>query len=460
MVVAIASLFLTLASLAAAQVAPSVAVDPSIPQSAATGPLGFVVPPLSALTSGAPPGPTQAITNTFAFGASPTISGAAPIPTFVAGNAVAQGYPPLDQIPPIDSPQVKAWVASINWAQVPNFTPTDGTCGGSPAAAADPTRCWWTCGGCTRDTDIQSCPDKLTWGLSYDDGPSPYTPLLLNYLNEKNYKSTFFVVGSRVVSRPDMVVAEYMTGHQISIHTWSHASLTKLSNEQIVAELAWTKKAIKDVIGITPNTFRPPYGDIDDRVRAIAAQLGLTPIMWTQYTENGVRTTFDTTDWNIPGGQATGPSAVSKFEAILNTYVPKLNTGFIVLEHDLYQSTVDLAVGYFIPLAEKANKYKFASIIQCLGLPNSEAYIETSANATATLKHSGTAPVFQATVGTGTAAAPTITTGSAATSAAPVSAGNSALPSVSNKGSGASRFSTASVVVALAFVAGAVAFAA
>lgn len=32
-----------------------------------------------------------------------------------------------------------------------------------------------------RSTDITVCPDKLDWGLSYDDGPSPYTPLLLDY---------------------------------------------------------------------------------------------------------------------------------------------------------------------------------------------------------------------------------------------------------------------------------------
>ena len=35
-------------------------------------------------------------------------------------------------------------------------------------------------------------------------------------------KSTFFVVGSRVIERPAVVVAEYMAGHEISVHTWSH----------------------------------------------------------------------------------------------------------------------------------------------------------------------------------------------------------------------------------------------
>lgn len=103
----------------------------------------------------------------------------------------------------------------------------------------------------------------MDWGLTYDDGPSPYTSDLLAYLDEVKLKSTFFVVGSRVISYPEILQAEYMAGHQIAVHTWSHASLTTLTNEEIIAELGWTKKVIKDVLGVTPNMMRPPTGDIE-----------------------------------------------------------------------------------------------------------------------------------------------------------------------------------------------------
>jgi len=43
-----------------------------------------------------------------------------------------------------------------------------------------------------------------------------------------------------------------------SLSSWSHPQLTTLTNEQIVAELGWTRKLIKDVIGVTTLTFRPP----------------------------------------------------------------------------------------------------------------------------------------------------------------------------------------------------------
>ena len=45
---------------------------------------------------------------------------------------------------------------------------------------------------------------------------------LLRYLDDHDLSATFFVVGSRVVSYPNILIAEYMAGHEISVHTWSH----------------------------------------------------------------------------------------------------------------------------------------------------------------------------------------------------------------------------------------------
>lgn len=64
-----------------------------------------------------------------------------------------------------------------------------------------------------------------------------------------------------------------------------------LTTEQIVAELGYTRKAIKDVLGVTPILMRPPYGDIDDRVRAICLAMGLIPVIWTRVPSGA---TFDT----------------------------------------------------------------------------------------------------------------------------------------------------------------------
>jgi hypothetical protein len=37
-----------------------------------------------------------------------------------------------------------------------------------------------------------------------------------------------------------------------------------MTTEQIVAELGWTRKAIESVLGVTPTTMRPPFGDIGE----------------------------------------------------------------------------------------------------------------------------------------------------------------------------------------------------
>jgi len=186
-------------------------------------------------------------------------------------------------------------------------------------------------------------------------------------------------VGSRVIEYPATLINEYMAGHEISVHTWSHPHLTALTNAQIVAELGWTRKAIQDVLGVTPTTMRPPYGDIDDRVRMIALAMGLVPIIWTR---NSAGFSFDTFDWQVAGGTVTGEASFTEFENILGN-ATQLDTGFIVLQHDLYEITVDLAMGYTLDAALTYNPpYTLEAIGKCSGIPTSNLYVESNTNKT------------------------------------------------------------------------------
>ena len=295
--------------------------------------------------------------------------------------------------PPVDSAEVQQWLSEIDMDNVPSIPVTGLNGCSNQTFNADNYEnrgpdgyCWWTCGYCTRATDISFCPNQYDWGVSYDDGPSPDTPRLLNFLDANNVKSTFFIVGSRALSRPEMIQTEYMGGHQLSVHTWAHPPLTQMTNEEIVAELGWTKKVLKDITGVTPNTFRPPYGDIDDRVRYLALQMGLQPIIWTTADENQ----FDTRDWQIGGGVVDAPTVYSNFETFLESAVSNLSTGFIVLEHDLYQQSVTLAVDYILPRVLNAGELMLKPIVSCLGKDLAEAYIETSSNDTSLLQTTST----------------------------------------------------------------------
>jgi peptidoglycan/xylan/chitin deacetylase (PgdA/CDA1 family) len=119
---------------------------------------------------------------------------------------------------------------------------------------------------------------EIEFCQTFDDGPTSYTPQLLNYFDSVNQKSTFCDIGSQIISNYETTQREYASGHQVVIHTWSHPNLTALSPSQVYAELAWTIYAIHAAIGQTPKYFRPPYGYINNNVRQVAAQLGLTVI--------------------------------------------------------------------------------------------------------------------------------------------------------------------------------------
>jgi len=337
--------------------------------------------PLPSIVPNASTQATVPLDTTYAAGAIPTgVPGAPPLPDISTLNPA--NYPPLDRPPPTDTAFVQQAIAQVNASgfSIPSIPVNQlGGCPANPAAVADPNRCWWTCSQCTRSTDIITCPDKMTWGSTFDDGPSPYTPNLVQYLDQQNIKTTFFVVGSRVISRPDYLRSQYMGGHHIAAHTWSHTALTTQTNEEIIAEFAWSKKVIKDVLGVTPIYIRPPYGDIDDRVRAIAAAMQLTIIIWTSGNASN-HINYDTNDFNIDAGTVSASGVINNFTNILNN-ASTLQTGFIVLEHDLFQQSVDLAVGYTIPQAI-AMKLTLKPVINCLNKPLSDAYLETNDNGT------------------------------------------------------------------------------
>jgi len=393
--------------------------------------------PLSVIVSNQPSSATLPLSTTAVPGTTPSnIPGAPALPN--PATLLPANYPALDIPPPIDSPEVQQWIQEVQdtGIEIPGFSPTNpGGCPNNTAALADTSRCWWTCGGCTRQTDITECPTAMDWGLTYDDGPSFYTSNLLSYLDQQKLKSTFFVVGSRVISFPAILQTQYMGGHQIAVHTWSHPPLTTLSNEEIIAELGWSKKVIKDVLGVTPNIMRPPYGDIDDRVRAISIAMGLTPVIWTRISPLA---TFDTGDFNIHAGTITVQQVLQNWEDIIGNATTR-SSGFIVLEHDLFEQTVEIATGYILPDALAHNPpFTIQPVISCLNLPMSDAYIETNDNKT-------NLPAVSAALSASviTTTAPAVTrTGTASGSSSGKSAGVSV------------RMGSASLVAVLSTVAG------
>ncbi|WFD36384.1 hypothetical protein MCUN1_003263 [Malassezia cuniculi] len=207
--------------------------------------------------------------------------------------------------------------------------------------------CWWTASKCTTPktnadkigSDLERCEEPSTWGLTFDDGPHCAHNEFYNFLQEHKLRASMFFIGSNVVSYPLQAQRALVDGHDLCVHSWSHHSMTTLSNEQVFAELYYTAKAIKVVTGATPQCWRPPFGDTDDRVRAIAAGLGMRNVLWDK----------DTDDWKMDEG--TGQSEI---ESNYRKIISRANsTSPIVLAHEVSTHTMNMFMTMY-PEIEKA----------------------------------------------------------------------------------------------------------
>ncbi|KAF7725102.1 chitin deacetylase [Apophysomyces ossiformis] len=304
------------------------------------------------------------------------------------------------------------WMELLKSANISNapVLKANGDDGPQQKGTADP-YCDWTFTGCTRDTDIVACP-KGQWGITYDDGPTEFSPALYDFLDKTQQKATLFMIGGQVVRFPDLTLRAYKTGHELAMHTWSHSYMTTLTNEQLVAELKWNELAIKEVTGVSPRFFRPPYGDIDDRVRDVAKALGFTPVIWNH----------DTDDWKAGESTSFKPEWIDSNVTSWAQEAKNAKVGGISLEHDLYKVTVDAAIRV-LPTLQKA--YKVTTVGQCTG---QQSYKEGNGAAT-----NGTATAASTTTVASTTTAAASTTPAGSSSAAP--AGSSpASPNASNAG--------------------------
>ncbi|KAI8089481.1 uncharacterized protein BX664DRAFT_385962 [Halteromyces radiatus] len=367
-------------------------------------------------------------------------TGQIPTGPFTASNITLSGYPTGWKSPPTDSPQVQAAYNAINWSLVPTSAVRKANADGTPNMSgygADDPDCWWSATGCTTpkhsnvEPDIVNCPTVGDWGLTYDDGPLTSEagqwaePNLYDFLAQhNNQKAALFYIGSNVIQAPAAAQRALADGHTICVHTWSHPAMTTQTNQQVVAELYWALHAIKEVTGVTPKCWRPPYGDVDDRVRAIANQMGMTTVIWDE----------DTNDWNMPGsgGGNLPPSTVDGyFEGWIEARKNGTDNqhGHIVLEHELNNATVSMAEKW---LPQIQQTFRVVPFNQCMNI--SQPYWETNfvyptdANPNATVPSSSPSPAAS--------------TGSSGASASAAGASSS-----SSKTSSASSLSVSNLII-------------
>ncbi|KAG8895009.1 hypothetical protein FRB99_000818 [Tulasnella sp. 403] len=271
--------------------------------------------------------------------------------TAVGSAQWAAQYPPAN---PDSTKMPQAWIDALNKAQaaglIPNISMSTNEGETYPAGvnATSPQVCSST-QQCRAPGDIWDAPDGMI-GISFDDGPTEFSNTLYQFLKANQIIATHFMIGENILNSPQLVQQAFGQGDHIACHTWSHRYMTGLSSMDVVAEFGYTLQIISDLTGGRITRFwRPPYGDSDNRVRAIAKEIfGLIQVDWNQ----------DTNDWNIGLDNITPQSVAANLQTWLTG--PK-SPGLIILEHELTNDTVSAFINTAWPLI-KANGWDHRAI--------------------------------------------------------------------------------------------------
>jgi hypothetical protein len=100
--------------------------------------------------------------------------------------------------------------------------------------------------------------------LTFDDGPSQYTPRIVDILRFFGVPATFFQISSQTAKQPDLARLMLAGGHHIGAHTVHHERLTDVSSDEQNEEVAGSIDQINGLLGPgTVKCFRPPYAQYD-----------------------------------------------------------------------------------------------------------------------------------------------------------------------------------------------------
>lgn len=158
--------------------------------------------------------------------------------------------------------------------------------------------------------------------LSFDDGPTEFTPKVLELLKEYNVPATFFCIGKNIEKHPDLFKQILANGHDVGNHSYSHSKYFDLYRTPgISEELNQTDALIKQYSGKKPKFFRPPYGVTTPSIRRALKKTGHLTIGWNIRSNDGIS---------------------RNEKLILNRILNRLKPGGIVLLHDTSASSVNV----------------------------------------------------------------------------------------------------------------------
>lgn len=182
---------------------------------------------------------------------------------------------------------------------------------------------------------------EMRIALTFDDGPHPvYTKMLLDGLAERDVKASFFIVGKNIPGNEDLIARMEEEGHLIGNHTYDHVKICSMSGEDACRQVEKTSALVREITGHDTEFIRPPFGAWN---KEMECSFTMIPVLWD----------VDPLDWT------------TKNTALVEERILKnVQGGDIILLHDLYQSSVEAALGIIDRL--KAQGYEFVTVDQLI----------------------------------------------------------------------------------------------
>lgn len=179
--------------------------------------------------------------------------------------------------------------------------------------------------------------DKNKVAITFDDGPNPeYTVELLEGLQKRGVKATFFVLGAEVEKYPDIVKKIDDGGHLIGVHSYEHVNFGQIGDEAAIEQIEKTQEAIHNVTGKYAGYIRPPYGCWK---KSLDVEVPLIEVLWD----------IDPLDW-----------ATKDADTVVQRILKGVTEGSIILLHDASQSSVQAAFSV-IDILQQEN-YEFVTV--------------------------------------------------------------------------------------------------
>ncbi len=191
--------------------------------------------------------------------------------------------------------------------------------------------------------------DEKIVALSFDDGPSEYTPEVLALLESHGVSATFFCIGHQLEKHPDLAARIVAAGHDIGNHSYSHSRwFDFFPTPKVIAEIRRTDALIFEQTGKKPRWIRPPYGVTNPSIARAVEKTGHEVIGWNIRSNDGVS---------------------RNEEYIYKKIIGKLKPGGIILMHDTRGSSVRVLERILVTLPRL--NYRVVPLAQLL---NTEAY--------------------------------------------------------------------------------------